>query len=97
MQMQLYKLKKSIVFTGAASFLGAAFLTGCGDSSSYSTTQEIIPLAQGQEVLVNSGDKIQPMNEETQIEVRHLLDADKKYVTLLRGSADLVRGNYEIE
>ncbi len=69
-------------------------LSGCGSSGSFESAETIIPLSVGEEMELISGDRISPVNEETQIELRHVLGSDKKYVTLVSGSAELIRGSY---
>lgn len=70
-------------------------LIGCNSSGSFNkNTQTILPLSVGEELEVLSGDTISPADEQTRIELRHVLGTDKKFVTLVSGTAELIRGSY---
>ncbi len=49
-----------------------------------------IELVIGESVIINSGDRLSPKNEETEIEVEHILEDNIKRVTLLKGEATLI-------
>lgn len=75
--------------------LAAVLLAGCGGSSGggspdRSSGREVI-LTQGEETEVQPGDEVTAEEEGTRIEVRHLLEDNRKTVTLLAGSAHLLR------
>lgn len=72
------------------------FLAGCSSSSSYSKSETTISLVVDEEIEVFKGDEIKSIDESTEISVRHLLGSDKKYITLISGSAELVRGNFVV-
>jgi len=57
---------------------------------------QTVSLEIGVPVEVFSGDQLQPNNAETRIRVAHTLNSTK-LVTLLSGSADLIRGNVRIQ
>lgn len=74
----------------------AMFLIACGDGSraSFEKTQTSIELQLNEPVSVYAGDKVQPEDENTTIKVTHEAIANTKTVTLLSGSATLLRGDY---
>jgi len=51
----------------------------------------------GDEQQVLAGDVIEPNSASTRIEVEHIIDDDTKYVTILSGSATLLRGSYAVK
>ena len=81
----------------AISLTTALFLSACGGESSaaFEQTQETITLQKGIAQEVNKGDKLIKEDDDTTIKVVHELGNDIKSVTLLIGSARLIRGNYE--
>lgn len=56
-----------------------------------------IAMVLDQEYAVDAGDMLIPEDEETRIAVRHVYEDDKKYVTLLAGSATLVAGAADLQ
>ena len=68
---------------------------GCSGGGKSTQTSEAIPLAVGEEVVVQEGDKL-ITNEDTVINVVHEVDSPIKRVTLVSGTAELLRGDYEI-
>lgn len=72
------------------------FMAGCGGSSSNSAVVEDQPqglaMVLNQEYQVAAGDVLIPKDEATRIAVRHVYLDDKKYVTLVAGSATLLSG-----
>lgn len=71
------------------SSMGAA---GCNSSSSDTPPNlKTIPLAVGTEYRVYAGESVVPGSEDTEIEVRHEITGDVKYVTLLQGKAEILR------
>ena len=75
---------------------GALLLAGCGHDSKSSSSVEKISMVQGEAVSVYPGDSIAPGNDETRIAIRHEVGQEVKSVTLLAGSAELLRGEYAI-
>lgn len=76
----------------ALTMMGILALSGCDNSSGTSAPSEpqVIPLVQGQEFETQPGDELQPEGE-ANIRVRHVASTDTKFVTLLSGSAEVVR------
>jgi len=75
-------------------------VAGCGESSNKSVFGEsdaIVSLYAGQEQQIQDGDRLVPDDANTKIRVRHVLDDDTKYVTILEGSATLLRGQYAFQ
>lgn len=60
-----------------------------GDSSS-----GVVTMQTGVTYQVYSGNQVVPVNSSTVISVSHVLNDSTKYVTLLSGSATLLRGSY---
>ena len=82
--------------------LSLLLLAGCGESSNKSvfgdtTTDSISTLSIGERSQVLTGDILEPNDANTRIEVEHILDDDTKYVTILEGSATLLRGQYALQ
>ena len=74
-------------------------MAGCGGSSSSSSNNAVVEdqpqglaMVLNQEYQVATGDVLIPKDEATRIAVRHVYLDDKKYVTLVAGSAVLVYG-----
>ena len=65
---------------------------GCGDASFQEQNNEI-QVVIGEEMIVNSGDKL-ITQDDTVIRVVHEVDSTFKRVTLLSGTAILIRGDY---
>ena len=91
------KIQKYSIATMVAVLFGA-----CSGDSGFSADEEIpvvksIQLVIGEPVEVNTGDTLNPANEETEINVEHIISEDIKKVTLLKGEATLVYGNYDVE
>lgn len=85
---------KRTMATGVAGVLLA--LAGCG-SGSNDKKQESVAMVIGEEVAVYPGDTVAPEGEETRISIRHEVGEEVKRVTLLEGSAQLLRGDYTVE
>lgn len=75
---------------------GALLLAGCGNDSKSSGVEKI-SMVQGEAVSVYPGDSIEPGSEDTEISIRHEVGEEVKSVTLIAGSADLLRGKYAVE
>ena len=71
-------------------------LIGCGGDAKFETQNNARSLTIGETVIVYTGDKVIPENEETVIDVEHTLNDNTKSVTLISGSASLLRGDYAI-
>ena len=67
---------------------------GCGDASFQEQNNEIEVMI-GEEIIVNSGDKL-ITQDDTTIRVVHEVDSTYKRVTLLSGTATLIRGDYVV-
>ncbi|MFC4259160.1 hypothetical protein ACFOZ5_08980 [Marinobacter lacisalsi] len=72
-------------------------LTGCsggggGGDDSDDPTVDILNTGDTAEVF--EGDELEKTTEEARIEVRHEEASNRKFVTVLSGSAELVRGDY---
>lgn len=78
------------------------FFIGCGDGGASfdgetpKVQNEESPLVIGEEIAVQSGDTIVPKDDSTEIRINHVLGDTIKHVTLLSGSATLIKGSYEI-
>ena len=70
---------------------------GCSDNGNASFENEVesITMIIGQEMNVEEGDKV-ITGEDTVINVVHEVDSSIKKVTLLSGSAELIRGSYVV-
>lgn len=81
-------------------FLAMYMLTGCGGSSGAGSEADeagqTLVADPNTEVQVSQGDSLMPLSEDTEIRVRHEYTTDQKYITVLSGSASLVRGDYEL-
>ena len=84
-----YLLLLSIILTLLLSACGS------GSSASFEQVNETIQLEIGVAQEVSTGDKLIEEEDNTTIKVVHELNNDIKSVTLLTGSAKLIRGNYE--
>lgn len=58
---------------------------------------ERVEMVIGESVEVHEGDSIVKNSEDTVIEIEHTLEDDKKVVTLISGSATLIKGDYELQ
>ena len=75
---------------------GALLLAGCGHDSKSSSVEKV-SMVQGEALSVYPGDSIAPGSDETRISIRHEVGEEVKSITLLQGSADLLRGDYLVE
>jgi len=76
--------------------------TGCGEESNKyvfgdTSTGAAITMNIGDTSQVLEGDVLEPNSASTRIEVEHIIDDGTKYVTILSGSATLLRGSYAIK
>ena len=85
-------MKKLIMATLA----GALALAGCGDDNR-GGGKETVSMVVGEAVSVYPGDSVTPGSDDTRIAIRHQVGEEVKTVTLLAGSAELLRGDYAIE
>lgn len=71
-------------------------LAACSDSggSSGSDSQEVEALQAGDTVEVFEGDQLEQTSDDARVQVRHEEGTDRKFVTILAGSAELVRGDF---
>ena len=79
-----------LIVTAMIMFIGC----GSGDASFQGQNEEIEVMI-GEEIVVNSGDKL-ITQEDTTIRVIHEVDSTYKRVTLLSGTATLIRGDYVV-
>ncbi|MDO3378898.1 hypothetical protein [Geoalkalibacter halelectricus] len=88
------KIRNLLMLALAALLL--LLVAGCGGSSSNPAAVDEDPqgiaLVLNEEYEVFAGDMLVPEDEDTRIAVRHVFADDKRYVTLLAGSATLVSG-----
>lgn len=76
----------------------AVVAAACGSSSykGQASDEDVIAMELGVEYQVFAGDRIEPLEaeEDVRISVRHVVGegGEEKYVTLLTGSAELIRG-----
>lgn len=85
---------KNVLIPGLALVL-LLLVVGCGGSSNSAVSAEQpqgVAMVLNQEYEVAAGDTLIPADEATRITVRHVFAENKKYVTLLAGSARLVVG-----
>jgi len=68
---------------------------GCNGDASFENEMESITLSIGKEVDVQEGDKI-ITGEDTVINVVHEVDSSTKKVTLISGTAELIKGDYVV-
>lgn len=71
-------------------------LTACsgGDDSSVSDAPTVDLLNAGDTAEVFEGDKLEKTTDEARIEVLHEEASNRKFVTVLTGTAELLRGDY---
>ena len=69
--------------------ISTLLLFGCGDNDTNGSKQ--LSLTQGEPVLMNKGDTVIPQDENTQIEISHIVETDQRYVTLVTGNAIVQR------
>ncbi|KIH76000.1 hypothetical protein SAMN05660860_02844 [Geoalkalibacter ferrihydriticus] len=76
-------------------------LVACDNTGSRRTSSDgVVVMSLGAEYEILPGDVITPEDENTQIEVLHVFGAgedggDLKFVTLISGSAKLIKGDYQ--
>ena len=85
----------------SATALSILLLAGCEQNNKSvfgtDTGDAIISMYQGETTQIQKGDKLVPDNANTRVKVEHILDHDTKYVTILEGSATLLRGSYALQ
>lgn len=69
-------------------------LSACGGDFDEEQSSTRLFLQPGDEVEVFRGDELTSPSEESKIAVRHEQQGDRKFVTILVGTAELVRGDY---
>lgn len=82
--------------------LSILLLAGCGEESNKSVFGDanidgVYTLSVGGRSEVLQGDILEPDSTDTIIEVEHIIDNDAKYVTIVSGSATLLRGAYAVQ
>lgn len=92
---------KTIKTLGITSLLILLF-AGCGEEQNNSvfgssSTDAVISMQTGQTSEVLDGDVLEPSTANTRIKVEHIIDDDTKYVTVVSGSATLLRGTYALK
>jgi len=95
---------KTLIKRFSTTALIATIFTACGGGGSdasfsngaITTKTTKINLTIGTSVVVNPGDKVSAQNDETQIKIEHILGKEIKSVTLLKGEATLIYGDYTL-
>lgn len=77
----------------AASILVLAACSDSGGSGSSQGTPEVETLQTGDTAEVFEGDELEHTSDDTRVQVRHEEDTDRKFVTILSGTAELIRGD----
>jgi len=73
------------------------FFSACGNGGGAEFAgQEEVAMVIGETLEVQSGDEIVPEDAQTNIKLTHEYGNPIKKVTLLSGSATLIKGNYEV-
>ena len=70
-----------------------ASLNGCDNGSLNEPVLKEITLKKGDTLTVNSGDKLVPLSDHTQISVTHVLEDGTKTLTITAGKATLIRSD----
>jgi uncharacterized lipoprotein YehR (DUF1307 family) len=81
------------------SLLAVITFTACGgggSSQAYYEAGEVVNMEVNTTYSVNPSDKVIPLTQDTVIDVVHTIDNNTKEVTLISGSAELIRGDYTI-
>lgn len=77
---------------------GLLALGGCGKGSfDAATPVQVTAMVAGQEYEVQPRDRVEPDADGGNISVRHELATDRKFVTLLTGSATLIKADTSAE
>lgn len=66
-------------------------MSGCGGSDYHGTSETELNV--GDIMEVNQGDELIQTSSDTEIEITHILDDEKRYVKILSGSATLIKNN----
>ena len=81
--------------------LSLLLLAGCEQSNKSvfgdTDTDGIYTLEVGERSQLLPGDRLEPDDTNTRVKVEHILDDDTKYVTIIEGSATLLRGSYALQ
>ena len=77
-------------------------LAGCGEDQNKhvfgeNANDSITVMNVGDSSEVLEGDTLEPNTADTKIKVEHIIDDNTKYVTILSGTATLLRGAYAVE
>lgn len=88
--MELWNRNKKIGFIMFLALLPIA----CDQGQLSQTTNIEISLAVGDTVQVSTGDQLLPLSEKTVIDVTHVLEDGTKTVTILSGTARLIRRDH---
>lgn len=90
-------MKKYMKQLTLLSLLPLAFTACGGGEASFEQAGTVVVLEQNVPISVNPGDTLTQTSDDTRISVTHDITNDTKEVTLLAGSAELLRGDYEIK
>lgn len=95
-------MKTKDIYRLTLTTLSLLLLAGCGESENKTVfgdtaTDGVYTLKVGESSQVLEGDTLEPNDANTRIEVEHILDDNTKYVTILSGSATLLRGQYALQ
>lgn len=91
--MKILNIKNLLLSISAALILSACG----GDGSEGSLENDSIVLELNEPILVYAGDSLEKSSEDTTVNIVHDLTNDTKTVTLLTGSATLIRGGYTLD
>ena len=77
-------------------------LAGCGEDQNKhlfgeNANDSVTVMNEGDTNQVLPGDVVQPSAANTRIKVEHIIDDGTKYVTIIEGSATLLRGSYAVQ
>jgi hypothetical protein len=81
----------------ASALIVMMLLSACGGGFDEEPNNARLFLQPGDEVEVFRGDELTRPSEDSRIAVRHEQQGDRKFVTVLAGTAELVRGNYYVQ
>jgi len=95
---------KTLIKKISTTALIATIFTACGggggdasfSNGAITTKTTKINLTIGTSVVVNTGDRVSAQNDETQIKIEHIIGKEIKSVTLLKGEATLIYGDYSL-
>ena len=87
-------LNRFIKTYGIAILIAILFSACSQDGGDSSFSGEYVDMEIGKSVIIKSGDQLTPMTDDTEIKVEHILEDNVKRVTLLKGRATLLYGEF---